>query len=427
MNVLMNRINVLVFPCGSEIGLEIYRSLNFSMNINLIGASSVSDHGKFTYKNYIDGVPFISDENFEEEILKIVKKYKIDCIYPTMDSVITKLKSNENKIGCKVISSELKTTEICLSKTKTYTLLNETIKVPQVYSVEKLPSEYPLFLKPDIGYGSRNTFIVSNYEELITIISKHNDLIVCEYLPGDEYTVDCFTDNNQNLIFIGARKRNRLSNGISVNTRPVELTEEIKNIAIKINLNLKFKGAWFFQLKKNKDGEMVLLEIASRIGGSSGLHRVKGINFTLLTIFVFFNIPVSIIENDYKIELDRALSNKYKLEIHFQHVYVDLDDTLIIFDKINHKLIGVLYDFINQNKVIHLITKHSGNLVETLKLFKIENIFDEIIHLKKEDNKWEFIKFEDSIFIDDSFSERQSVFFKRKIPVFSVDMIEVFN
>ena len=274
---------------------------------------------------------------------------------------------------------------------------------------------------------SRNTFIVSNYEELITIISKHNDLIVCEYLPGDEYTVDCFTDNNQNLIFIGARKRNRLSNGISVNTRPVELTEEIKNIAIKINLNLKFKGAWFFQLKKNKDGEMVLLEIASRIGGSSGLHRVKGINFTLLTIFVFFNIPVSIIENDYKIELDRALSNKYKLEIHFQHVYVDLDDTLIIFDKINHKLIGVLYDFINQNKVIHLITKHSGNLVETLKLFKIENIFDEIIHLKKEDNKWEFIKFEDSIFIDDSFSERQSVFFKRKIPVFSVDMIEVFN
>ena len=45
--------NILVFPCGSEIALEIYKSLEFSTHFTLFGASSVKDHGEFIYKNYI--------------------------------------------------------------------------------------------------------------------------------------------------------------------------------------------------------------------------------------------------------------------------------------------------------------------------------------------------------------------------------------
>ena len=39
--------NILVFPCGSEIALEIYRSLRYSTHFKLIGANSLDDHGKF--------------------------------------------------------------------------------------------------------------------------------------------------------------------------------------------------------------------------------------------------------------------------------------------------------------------------------------------------------------------------------------------
>jgi len=55
---------VLVFPCGSEIGLEINKALGHSIHFELIGASSVpSNHGKFVYKNYIEGIPYIDDED----------------------------------------------------------------------------------------------------------------------------------------------------------------------------------------------------------------------------------------------------------------------------------------------------------------------------------------------------------------------------
>ena len=51
--------NVLVFPCGSEIGLEVNRALANSTHFKLYGGNSVDDHGKFVYKNYISGIPFI--------------------------------------------------------------------------------------------------------------------------------------------------------------------------------------------------------------------------------------------------------------------------------------------------------------------------------------------------------------------------------
>ena len=88
--------NILVFPCGSEIALEVYRSVKDSAHFNLIGASSVSDHGKFVFKDYIGGLPFITDEKFITEIKKIVDKRQIDAIYPAMDAVIEILKTNED-------------------------------------------------------------------------------------------------------------------------------------------------------------------------------------------------------------------------------------------------------------------------------------------------------------------------------------------
>ena len=112
--------NILVFPCGSEIALEVYRSVKDCAHFKLIGASSVNDHGKFVFADYIGGLPFITDKKFITEIKKIVDERHIDAIYPAMDAVIEILKTNEEFLDCKVVSSCAETTEICLSKSRTY-------------------------------------------------------------------------------------------------------------------------------------------------------------------------------------------------------------------------------------------------------------------------------------------------------------------
>ena len=61
-----NRKNILVFPCGSEVALEIYRFLRHSTHFHLIGANSVDDHGKFVFEYYIGGLPYVNSNDFNQ-------------------------------------------------------------------------------------------------------------------------------------------------------------------------------------------------------------------------------------------------------------------------------------------------------------------------------------------------------------------------
>ena len=421
---MITKKNLLVFPCGSEVALEIFRSLEYSIHINLFGASSEENHGKFVYKNYIGNLPFINEGSFISEMKFIVEKFNIHVIYPAMDSVISILKENEIILGCKVIASDIATTKICLSKSKTYEYLKGIVNVPFKYNNLEDEFSYPIFIKPDVGYGSRGVLKATNIIQAEQHLIKYPDSILLEYLPGNEYTVDCFSNFKGELLFIGPRGRNRISNGISVNSKSINNIDRFNFIAQKINNKIKFNGAWFFQVKERIDGVLVLMEIASRMGGSYSVNRAKGINFALMSVFNIFEIPVEVLVNDYDVELDRALDNKFKINIKFSHVYIDLDDTILINGKINIKLIAGIYGFINENKKIYLITKHAKNINETLLKYKINNLFDEIIHLKPEQSKSDFIKFKDAIFIDDSFSERKNIYKTLNIPVFSPENIE---
>lgn len=425
----MKRYNVLVFPCGSEIALDIYSSVKYSTYFNLIGASSVDDHGKFVFEDYISDIPFVTDEAFIPALKKIVKERNIDAIYPAMDTVITATKLHEEELGCKVIASPSKTTEICLSKKLTYENLQEVVNVPKVYSrPNNIPAkDFPVFAKPIVGYSAKGTKKLHTQEEVDVYLKGKKDMLVVEYLPGEEFTVDCFTDKDGNLLYSGARKRNRISNGISVNTYFAENQKKFKELASTINSKIRFQGAWFYQVKYNKYGDLCLLEIASRLGGSSLLSRAIGVNFALLSLFDAFGYKVKVFKNDYNVELDRALECKYKTNLSFNSVYCDYDDCLIMNrSEINIELVKFLYKCINEKKQIFLLSKHEGTALEDeLKDFRLNHLFDKIIHISKEDDKSDYIKTDKPIFIDDSNSERLNIKTKLNIPVFSPDMIDV--
>lgn len=359
-----------------------------------------------------------------ERLKEVVASYKVDAIYPAMDSVIAILKENEDYLSVKIISSNSNTTKICLSKRLTYAALQGIVKLPILYNSLKDVAIYPVFAKPEIGYGSRGTKKILNIQQGESHLNEYPDSLILEYLPGKEYTVDCFTSFEGQLLFVGPRERGRIMNGISVNTKPVVANNELEEIALLINNSISFQGAWFFQVKENSQGELVLLEIASRLGGSSSLHRCLGINFALLSVFDAFNQKVSILKNSFDLEMDRALYSSFKLDITYDKVYIDYDDTLFFEGKINTTLIKFIFQCINRNISVFLITKHRFDLMSSLNSWRLGKIFDQVIHLAQDDLKFQHINPYNSIFIDDSFAERMQVFRELKIPVFSPDAIE---
>jgi len=422
---------VLVFPCGSEISLEIARSLKYNKHFELFGANSVDDHGKYVYENYIGNVANVDDKNFISDISKICRKNKIDYIFPAHDSVVLKLAKHQKEIDATVIGSEFKTCEICRSKKLTYEKLRGLIPTPKLFNEPDLIEEFPVFMKPEVGQGSKGTLIAYNLEEVKLALKNDNSLIICELLTGEEYTVDCFTNKNGDLIYAQPRKRNRIMNGISVNSYfENKDKEQFFDFATNINKNLKLSGAWFFQVKKDKFNKLKLLEIAPRIAGAMCLSRMSGINLPLLALYQVMGIDVSIPKQNLNLVVDRALSSKYELNIKYNKVYVDFDDTLVFDNKVNPDVISFIYKNINNGKEIILISRHlkgEKHLYEELKRLCIDKgLFKRIICIQSDDLKSNYVD-DNSIFIDDSFRERLEISKNSNIVTFDVSEISELN
>lgn len=416
--------NVLVFPAGSEIGMEINNALKYSKHFKIYGLTSTPNHSEYVFSNCISGVPYYNSPDFIEKLNGIIREYNIDYIYPAYDDVQLFLMQNAEKVNAVIVSADLYTTEICRAKSKTYELFKDEDFVPRKYSRDEV-REFPVFLKPDVGQGAQGTILVNNYAELDHALSEDPGRIICEYLSGDEYTVDCFTDQSGDLLCFKARNRKRIRTGISVSSELLSDDSTVKNIAEIINSRLHFKGAWFFQLKKNNAGEYRLLEVAPRIAGTMGVTRNLGLNYPMMTLFCFEGIPVSIIRNKYNITVDRAFISRYKTDIEYSWVYVDFDDTVHLGDKVNTMLMMFLYQAKNQGKNIVLLSRHEKDIYRSLKSYSIsEELFSDIIIVDEDKPKSSYVTESPAIFIDDAFRERLDVSEVCGIPVFDCSEVE---
>jgi hypothetical protein len=416
-----------VFPGGTEIGLEIHRALRFCKDIELFSAgSAVSNHAPYVFRNHFV-IPTVTSGDWIEPLNRVLDDIGIDYIFPAHDDVITALDENRDRIHAEPILSPSETCGITRSKSETYERFSGILPVPRQYRDPSSVERFPVFLKPDRGQGSQRTYKADNIDELKTILAKEMDLIILEFLGGKEYTIDCFSDRRSGLLYCQGRERIRVRAGISMNSKPVGRRENavFTDYATVINQTLDLYGAWFFQMKRDDSGELKLLEIAPRIGGTMAMSRVSGVNLPLLRIYEHEGIDLAIMTNDYEVEIDRALTNRYKHNLSYDKIYVDLDDTLVINGKVNSELVSLLYQAAGNDIRVFLLTRTKENVTEYLRRFRIEGLFDDVILLDQKTPKADYIDTLGSIFIDDSFSERKAVSDRLGIPTFDCSMIEL--
>jgi len=157
-------------------------------------------------------------------------------------------------------------------------------------------------VKPRVSNGSRGMRILSSeswdverflkekpdgteisLEGLLQILrnGKWPDLIVQEYLPGEEYTVDVFRGNRGTLAI--PRLREEIRSGITFKAK-VELREDLIGFATKLSEALDLKYAFGFQFKTSSEGTPKLLECNPRIQGTMVVSTLAGYNMIWWTI-----------------------------------------------------------------------------------------------------------------------------------------------
>jgi len=415
------KINVLIYPCEANSN-ELRDALSYCFNVKVYGACSVQRHGKYIFTNYDCTLPYCYDSQFISSINRYIDENNIDLIFTTHDTIAVFFAEHANELHAKVVQKDIETVRVCRSKIKTHQLFEDCTFAPKRFlSVKDVV--VPAFVKPDVGEGSHGAFICENISQLTEIdIEKY---LITEYLPGSEYTVDCFTDKNGRLAYISPRSRDRIFGGIAAAGRTIELSGEIKEIAECINARLKFLGLWYFQLRADSEGILKLMEVSVRCAGTMCMTRAKGVNLPLLTVYAALGYETNIYDNDCVVEMDRSLIGRYNLNIEYTDVYIDFDDTITLRGNVNPLAMFYLYQCHNQGKRVHLLTKHINNIHESLKRYAIsENLFEDITAVGENDLKSKYITCRSSIFIDNMFKERTDVHNTWGIPVFDADAFE---
>jgi carbamoyl-phosphate synthase large subunit len=317
----MRDLTVLVTACGVQFIPGLIKCLrnNGERKINIVGTDMYEDPTLYEFVDVLYSVPEASSPNYIDRLLEICNKEKVDVLLPFMSSELLALHDNKEhfeSIGTKVSVSNRNSIEISNDKLKFYEYLRDNgLPVPQFYPLNNADELEEVCIKlgypekavcvkatnlsgsrgiriidpsksrSDILFGEKpNSFYIS-LEELKIILSEKStipEMMVMEYLPGEEYSVDLIADNGK-VIYMCGRESNVILASIP-QVATLRKNEEAYNISRAVIESLKLDGNADLDFKFNEKGQPVLMEVNPRIAATLGIFNAGGLNLPYLRI-----------------------------------------------------------------------------------------------------------------------------------------------
>lgn len=314
-----NLINILVTGGGAPGAPGIIKALRSVNRFNLFSCDVHSvTAGKLLANDYFTVLQGDNEEYCNDLLTKCLQR-NIKVIFPITTKELIPLSVNKSifkQNGIDIIVSDFEPLQIANNKGLLYQhLQNADIAVPSFFVTNTLDEfkkaaqqlGYPntkFIFKPCQANGSRGFRIVENgksehdllfnekpnatfisYEKTIEILSEKPfpSLVVSEYLPGKEYTVDCLVENGKTQCII-PRSRDKMNNGISV-AGTIEKNQEIIDYCRSILDSLPLDGPIGIQVKYSSKNAPLLVEINPRIQGTSVACIGAGVNIPAVCVY----------------------------------------------------------------------------------------------------------------------------------------------
>jgi carbamoyl-phosphate synthase large subunit len=149
---------------------------------------------------------------------------------------------------------------------------------------------YPLIVKPRSGSGSRGIVKVGSAAELAAL-DHAPGLLVQEFLPGEEFSIDVLAGADGHVIASVPRLRARVDSGVSVGGRTLHDAElESFGRAVADATGITYVAN--VQCKRDAAGRPSLLEVNPRIPGTLALTIASGVDMPRLALAALRGEPV---------------------------------------------------------------------------------------------------------------------------------------
>lgn len=333
----MMSTKILILSFGNESSIEIIKSLAPLNRFEIHGAHwDIHNPGKaYLNKKFIHQIANITDPlTFFADIKKLVDELDIEYIFVTNCKILKCIYDNYSIAhALPFLIPNRETLKYCLFKRELYQKLPQFSpkvyqKLPRGVRIEPDDNNRDFYIKPNFGSSGDGGRKASG---ALPLDIDTND-VVTEYLPGEEVTVDCLSDEDGNLQNFNVRIRESVRGGITNvgYSGSKDLQNEIGEILQSISRELKIPYLWFAQFKRNKDDIFKLLEINCRVSGSFAITRTQRKDFIKELMFhLVIGINFSRIDQNQNIEEFRVVRHFNVLEIGRPKYIFDIDGTIL--------------------------------------------------------------------------------------------------
>ena len=274
----MKPINILILSAGTRNKIVQYFKKTLGENGKVI-ATDMSTIAPAIYeadKYYI--VPRITEPGYIDIILDICKKENISGVLSLIDPELSLLAENEYKfknVGTTVIGSSYELCERALDKMQMFEWLRShgyncaksyVDKNEFFADVKTGKANYPVFVKPVRGSASIAISKVFDNETVDLLFDHSDNLMIQEYLDGQEIGADCYIDLlSGELVSVFTKKKIVMRAG--ENDKSVSFKDEKLFELIKKFVN---ESGWRGQIDIDIfeiNGEYHISEVNPRFGG----------------------------------------------------------------------------------------------------------------------------------------------------------------
>ncbi len=295
--------NILFTCAGRRVALlEAFRSAPAALSLEgkLIATDMTWASPAFQAADCGVQAPETTDPDYVSALLAAVREHEVSLVVPLTDLDLMELaqRSGEfEQLGCTVMIGSEQAISICRDKARTNAKLAEI----GLASIKTLSAEeflaapfYPCFVKPVCGSAGIGTAVINSEPELHAHVDAHKDvMLVQEYVPGREFTIDVYRTRDGKVRCVVPRQR------LLVRSGEVEKGVTVKNdelIEATIRLSEGLDGLWgcfCCQCRWPETGPPRFFEINPRFGGGAPLSVAAGANLPLYAIQEALGLPVT--------------------------------------------------------------------------------------------------------------------------------------
>lgn len=350
MNNFVNElrpVTVMLTASGSQFAPGIIKCLknNGERKIKVVGGDIDNDPSNQYGVDVFRCIPLVSDMNYTQEIARICEEEGVDILLPQMSAELPLYLEHLDvfaKVGTLVSMTQSDSVTIANNKRKLFDFMSENqIPVPKYYKVSSLEElreglsklgypEKPVVIKVAEGSGSRGVRVIDenqsrferfikekpssicvSYEEIKEILidglkrSGQNfpELILMEYLSGDEYDIDLLAEKGR-VLYIAGRRNTQMLMSIT-QTSVLEYNQRAENIAEELVKKLELDGNIGLDFKFDEEGQVQLLEINPRIDATVSIFAAGGMNLPYLRVKQLLKEELPKVDVQYGVHMKR--------------------------------------------------------------------------------------------------------------------------